>query len=325
MNIIQLFVGTDRLDMFKDENVSITQSIKNVRDISKVFTAFSKQFTVPASKANNKVFEHYYNYDIVNGFDARIRTSAKIELNSLPFLSGKLKLDGVQMRDNKPYAYKVTFFGSVIEMKDVLGEDKLPSLNDLSDSNHLNIDFPYSSEKIEDHLLTLHATDSNNNLQTGISLPLITHSQRLYYDSANESEYSGNLYWGTKAHGLKRNQLKYAVRLDRIIDAIEGKYPEITFASTSFFKDNTTYPDIHEIYMWCHRKNGYIDVPAGNENRVYLQQTYGQTYFNVDVVGDVVMESNAGTNDTLHFVASAATTSRGTYDLIIKKNGNVIK
>ena len=44
-----------RADLFKDESVSITDSILNVRDISKVFTPFSQQFNLPASKTNNKL------------------------------------------------------------------------------------------------------------------------------------------------------------------------------------------------------------------------------------------------------------------------------
>ena len=61
--------------MFKDESVSITQSIKNVKDLGKIFTEFTKTFTLPASKANNKLFKHYYNFDIVGGFDARTKKS----------------------------------------------------------------------------------------------------------------------------------------------------------------------------------------------------------------------------------------------------------
>ena len=317
MQAIQLYIENERLEMFKDESVEITQSIKNVRDISKVFTTFSKQFSVPASKTNNRIFQHYYNFDIDNGFDARTRKDAIIELNYLPFQKGKMRLDGVDMRNNKPYAYKVTFFGSVIELKDILGEDKLPSLT------ALDIDFEYSSTKILSNLQTLNAVDAQNNTQVGISLPLITHSQRLYYDSGVESEQSGNLYWGTKVQGVKHRQLKYAVRLDRIIDAIESKYSAINFATNSFFHDATK--DIHKIYMWCHRKTGQVTIEAGNEQKVPFTQTYGQTYFNIDVDWDAVPVSNAGANDTLVFLGNVNATSRGQYDLIIKKNGVIIQ
>ena len=55
MRRLQLYIGTERVDLFKDESVSITQSIQNVKDPAKVFTDFSKTFNLPASKTNNKI------------------------------------------------------------------------------------------------------------------------------------------------------------------------------------------------------------------------------------------------------------------------------
>ena len=71
MQSIQLFIEGQRVDMFKDESVSITQSIQNVKDIAKIFAEFTQSFTLPASKSNNKIFKHYYYFNIQNGFDAR--------------------------------------------------------------------------------------------------------------------------------------------------------------------------------------------------------------------------------------------------------------
>ena len=50
MQSIQLYIEGQRVDMFKDESVSITQSIQNVKDIAKVFTEFTKTFTLPHLK-----------------------------------------------------------------------------------------------------------------------------------------------------------------------------------------------------------------------------------------------------------------------------------
>ena len=66
MQNIQLYIEGNRMDMFKDESVSLTQTIQNVKDIAKVFTNFTKTFSLPASKDNNKIFEHYYNFNIEN-------------------------------------------------------------------------------------------------------------------------------------------------------------------------------------------------------------------------------------------------------------------
>jgi hypothetical protein len=88
MQTIELYIEGQRVELFKDESVSLTQSIQNAKDPAKIFTDFSKSFTIPASKVNNKIFKHYYNFDIVGGFDARIKVPANIELNSLQFRKG---------------------------------------------------------------------------------------------------------------------------------------------------------------------------------------------------------------------------------------------
>ena len=121
MRNLALYIEETKVDLFDDEIISLTQTIQNVRDIDKVFAPFSKSFTIPASKTNNRIFSHYYNSDIVNGFDARKKVNAKIELNSMPFQEGKIKLEGVDLKNNAPYAYRVTFFGNTVDLKDILG------------------------------------------------------------------------------------------------------------------------------------------------------------------------------------------------------------
>ena len=47
MQKLQLFISNTRVDLFKDESVSINQTIQNVRDIAKIFTEFTQTFTIP--------------------------------------------------------------------------------------------------------------------------------------------------------------------------------------------------------------------------------------------------------------------------------------
>ena len=132
---IQLYINEQRLDLFKDESISLTDSIQNVKDIDKIFTAFSKSFSLPASKTNSKIFKHFYNFDIDQdfAFDARVKTPANIEINSMPFRRGYIKLEGVDLKDNIPYSYRVTFFGEIVKLKDAIGESKLSDLINLGD------------------------------------------------------------------------------------------------------------------------------------------------------------------------------------------------
>ena len=68
---LQLYVEGQEVELFQDESITLNQSIQDVRDISKIFTEFTQTFSIPASFVNNKIFKHFYNHEILNGFDAR--------------------------------------------------------------------------------------------------------------------------------------------------------------------------------------------------------------------------------------------------------------
>ena len=253
MQVVELYISDTRVDLFKDESVTITDTITNAKDVAKVFTAFSQQFSLPASSTNNKIFKHYYNYDITNGFDARIRVSAILKLNGVDFKIGKVKLNSVSLKNNKAYSYKVVFFGETVALNDTLGEDKLSALNDLDTLN-----LTYNTSTVRDKLQVDPSTND-------IVAPLITHTTRLFYDSDNSAHLNdtGNLYYHTGSshdHGVLWSDLKYALRVHRIIEAIEATYPTISF-SNDFF--NTTNEPYYDLFMWLHRKSG--DVGNGDQ------------------------------------------------------------
>lgn len=242
MNQVQLYINNERIDLFKDESIDIVNSIQDVRDISKVFTPFSFDFNVPASKNNNKIFKHYYNSDITNGFDARLKVAARIDLNYATFQEGYIELSSVKLKDNKPQSYKVGFIGNTLTLKELFGNDKLGALTSLNSSN-----LDYSAANIKSNL-------QNNRSSSDIITPLITHTDRLYYDSSITGGTDGNLYYTspTQTQGVHWTELKYALRIDRIIRAIESKY-SITFSNDFFVSTNKEY---YDLYMWLHRNKG---------------------------------------------------------------------
>ena len=240
-----------RLDLFKEETISITDTIQDVRDIAKVFTEFSQSFTVPASKTNNKVFKHYYNADITNGFDARILRDAVLEINNIPFKRGFITLEGVNMSNNVAESYRITFYGETVTLKDIIGDDKLSDLNFDQSLNQV-----YSDTEIFDKLKADPATND-------VIVPLITHTQRLFFDSVDHTNDDGNLYYhtgaGTNLHGVKWNQLKYAIRIHKIIEAIQNTY-NLTFSNDFFTSLNEPY---YNLFMWLHRKTGDVESLSG--------------------------------------------------------------
>ena len=247
--MIEIYIGSERIDTYKDEDVNITLNIQNVQDISKLFTDYTQNFQVPASRQNNDVFKHYYNADISGGFQAALRQDATIFVNKELFREGSIELISVDMANGKPSAYEVVFFSAGVNLKDLFGEDELTDL-DLSTYNH-----PYSGATIRG------AFEGTTPLNGGdVIYPLISPVRDWIYDSASSTHDDNDLAYHTQndTHGLNYYQLKPAIRISKLIDAIESKYG-ITF--TSSFFSNSKFTDL---YLWAHRREGYMFF--GQEN-----------------------------------------------------------
>lgn len=210
--ITAIYIGTERLELFEDESIVIKSSVAKIEDITKIFTDTSNDFTVPASDKNNAIFEHWYESNLINGFDARKKVPAVIELSGINFKVGKIRLNKVNFKHNQPESYSLDFFGNLVDLKDKLQDDKLTDL-DLS-----ALDFVYNS------------TNAKTKLQTvgDVSFSLLS-KRRLLYDSVNTIETNDkqtNIYYNNNSNtsGLKTSDLTASVKQLKIIEAIESKY-----------------------------------------------------------------------------------------------------
>ncbi|MGY8865398.1 MAG: hypothetical protein ACKVJK_07165, partial [Methylophagaceae bacterium] len=255
MTELQLYIEGQEVELHGNESVVLKQALQDVRSLDKVFTDFSRTFNVPASKVNNKIFKHFYNFNIV-GFDARHKQDAELNLNYKPFKKGKIKLEGVQLKDNKPLNYRLTFYGSLVSLKDIFASDKISSLDGLS------ITLDYTSDSISNLLQNgANILLNGETITRGFIAPLITHTDRLYYDSTQDTAGTFNLHPGITDKGVVWNQLKPAVKVYAIVKAIEFKY-NIQFSADFFSLTNTAFDNL---YLWLHKqKGGVFDVEARN-------------------------------------------------------------
>jgi hypothetical protein len=244
---LHLYIEGQQVELFKDESVVLNQSIQDVRDIQKIFMEYTRSFSVPASKNNNKIFKHYYNYHI-DGYNAKIKKAAELHLNYKPFKKGRVKLESVSLKNNKPHTYKLTFFGDTIQLPDRLGEDKLSVLTELS-----ALDFRYNDTNIKTYMADGSDVQLGaDEISDAIIFPLITHTNRLIYDVLKNEE--NNLYGIGSNNGVAVTQLKPAIKLEAIVKAIEMHY-DLEFSTDFFNETNTAYS---KLYMWLHTKAGQL-------------------------------------------------------------------
>lgn len=261
---LQLYIEGEQVELHDNESITLTQSLQDVLDLQKIFTDFSRTFNVPASKVNNKIFKHFYNPSI-QGFDARSKKESELYLNYKPFKSGKIKLESVQMKNNSPINYRITFFGKTIELKDVLGKDKLSSLTNIVDS------LRYDAVTIKARMQSAYQISVGDaTVEQAVIYPIVTHTNRLVYNSTDDTEGTYNISAnGTKNHGLPVNELKPAVRIHLLIKAIENKYG-FKF-STDFF--NTNNPAYYNLYLWLSKQKGKFEQEDGNRPALRVGRT----------------------------------------------------
>tara|TARA_R110001592_G_scaffold232835_2_gene490326 strand:+ start:1543 stop:2826 length:1284 start_codon:yes stop_codon:yes gene_type:complete len=257
-----------QMEMFSDETITITSKIQDVKDISKVFTDFTQPFTVPASKENNKLFQHWYNFNVdliytdsvlTSGFDNRIKRDALLEIDYSPYKRGKIQLESVNLRNNQPYSYSLVFYGNMVELGTLMGDDQLKTLIYLDD----NYNHSYNATNVRLGV-------RNGLFSQSVIYPLISHTKRFYYDSSNSvAQFSGNLYHDisntSDNQGVSWLDLKPAIKCLNIVEAIESKY-NITF--TRDFFGTTPFSNL---YLWLSRNKGKV----GGEDDVLKTRIIG--------------------------------------------------
>lgn len=225
------------LDMFSDEGISIKSIVKDMSDPKKLFTDYSRSFTVPASKKNNRIFKHYYNIDITNGLDSRELVPASLLMNNATYKVGNIRVEGVKMSRGVAQSYKITFIGMLSELSRQMGAARLTSL-DFSAYDKSTFDVK---------------SEVTNTTLRPVVFPLSSRSPRYLYDpsqfdlgieNSRNIAYSGNV--PQPNYGIREGDIVGAMAVGTILDTIESKY--------GFnFTGALTAPYVRDLYLWLHQ------------------------------------------------------------------------
>ena len=256
-----------RLELFHDENISITSSIQNVNDISKVFTDYSQSFTVPATPNNNKIFAHWYENSIDDGFNANKRYDAEIEINHTPFRKGRIELQSANRDKGNITHYSLVFYGTLKSLTDKFGEDKLIDLSNLNDI----INFNYNSTNVVNSVVNSNTLD--------ISFPLISSQRSWQYGGGGVDDIS------TSGGSIDYTELFPAIRVKKIFQAIEEKY------NVSFLGNFLSDKRFTELFLYAKNSEAFtfnsniLDVDLTSITVI----TGGVApYFNVDLTNNTI-------------------------------------
>lgn len=286
--MVNLFINGELLDQYADESVDIVSSVLDVSDITKNTGDYSKSFTVPASKNNNRLFKHWYNASIDNGFDARSKVEGSIDIDGVPFKLGKWRLNKCNIVKGRLESYTINFFGNLPNISDTIGEDML------SDLAFPALDHEWTSDNVIDGL--------EGNLLDGNIVYTLMANKRYFYNShsgAHDVDATTiNIANGAStshATGVVWSDLRPSVKLSKIIDAIETRYNSFIYDNPIVFsRDFFSTTEFEKQYLWL-KADDRVAIGGGED--IVDFTTGSETYIN--------LTTNVGT-----FVTDRATNTR---------------
>lgn len=221
--ITSIYILKDKLDLFEDDTLELKSSIAEIGDITKVFTDSTNSFSVPATDNNNKIFKHFYNANLIDGWDVFNKVRGVIELNGVLYKQVNIKLNSVILKSNKPTSYNIQAFGLLTQLKDLFSDDKL------SDLDFSSYDFDYTGENILD-------LATSNTVDDLVATTLTT--KRIIYDSdssVNNTDSYINIANNNTSldSGFPVERFGISILNKVILERIEAKY-NITFSRDYF-------------------------------------------------------------------------------------------
>ena len=135
--ITNLGNGQVVVDLYEDETIPLTLSVDNFKNVAEKTQSYSKAFDLPATKRNNKIFDHIF--DITRtadgiAFNPYLKTQCELKQDGFILFEGYLRLIDINDKDGE-ISYNVNLYSEAVALADVL-KDKTFSDLDFTELSH---------------------------------------------------------------------------------------------------------------------------------------------------------------------------------------------
>ena len=125
-------------DLYENEEIPLTLSVDDFKNVAEKIQSYSKDFNLPATKRNNKLFGNIFDITRTIGnpydFNPYAQTRAVLKQNGFILFDGFLKLIDIQEREGE-ISYNVNLYAQTIALADTL-KDRTFDLIDFSELEH---------------------------------------------------------------------------------------------------------------------------------------------------------------------------------------------
>jgi hypothetical protein len=145
MNNVRLECGGQVVDLPTDFGILINKSIADIREPESRSSDWSKTFTLPGTKRNNKLFTHLFdlNLSIRNttatnftpDFNPNLKATASLYVDEVTQIEGFIRLLNINVTDRHQIQYECTMHGQLADLFAKIADKRMAEL-DFTEYNH---------------------------------------------------------------------------------------------------------------------------------------------------------------------------------------------
>jgi hypothetical protein len=119
------------LDLYEDENIPLTLSVDDFKNVAEKVQSYSKAFNLPATKRNNQIFENLFELTRSSQnfltFNPYAKTKSILKQDGFTLFEGYLRVLDIQDKEGE-ISYNVNLYSEVISFADTLKDKTFSQL-----------------------------------------------------------------------------------------------------------------------------------------------------------------------------------------------------
>jgi hypothetical protein len=280
-------------DLYEEENIPLTLSIDDFQNVAEQVKSYSKDFNLPATKRNNRIFNNMF--DITRDgagliFNPYVKTKCVLKQDGFILFEGYLRLIDVKENEGE-ISYNVNLYSEVIALADTLKDKTFADL-DFYELEHdyviSNIKNSWESLGAGNGLLLTNALSTSSFAYDAVTG--VNNTQVLKYPFINWT----NQITYTNPGVLSNLEVAFrpCIQLKYLINKIFGDLP---FSFTSTFFDSAEFEKLFMDFNWGESAHGAADSTNGDFSQAF-DATAGNYYFTEALIKYKLQDNTAGDN-----------------------------
>jgi hypothetical protein len=229
-------------DLYQEEDIPLSLSVDNFKNVAEKVQSYSKDFNLPATKRNNQIFDNVFEItrtDTGINFNPYVKTKCVLKQDGYILFDGYLRLINIKDKEGE-ISYDVNLYSEVVALADILKDKKFADL-DFTELTHdydkSNIKRSWNDSPDPSISYTNPSTSGFRDTYTTLRYPFVDWTHQYPLDATTGYPILPNL----------ESSFRPFIKIKYLIERIFADTP---FSFTSDFFDSADFGKLYMDFNW---------------------------------------------------------------------------